>query len=87
MKKKFSETQIINILKEGEAGISITDICRKQGIVNSTYYTWRDRYSGMTISDLAELRKLKEENSRLKKMYADISLEHRILKDIVEKKL
>lgn len=87
MKKKFSESQIINILKEGEAGISVTDLCRKYGIVNSTYYSWRDKYSGMTISDLAELRRLKEENSRLKKMYADICLEHTILKDIVEKKL
>ena len=87
MKKKFSETQIINILKEEEASIELTDICRKYGIVNSTYYTWRDRYSGMTISDLAVLKKLKEENSRLKKMYADVCLEHKILKDIVEKKL
>jgi putative transposase len=87
MKKKFSESQIINILKEGEAGLGVTEICRKYGIVNSTYYTWRDKYAGMTIADLAELKALKQENARLKRMYADVCLEHRILKDIVEKKL
>lgn len=87
MKKKFSETQIINILKEGESGLGVTEICRKYGIVNSTYYTWRDKYAGMTIADLVEFRALKQENARLKRMYADICLEHRILKDIVEKKL
>jgi putative transposase len=87
MKKKFTEAQILTILKEGETGISVTDICRKHSIVNSTYYTWKDKYSGMTISDLVEFKRLKEENSRLKKMYADVCLEHKILKEIVEKKL
>jgi len=88
MKKlKLSEAKIIEILKEGETGIAIDDLCRKYEIARSTYYKLRSKYSGMELSDLRRLRQLEEENSHLKQMYADLSLEHKVLKDVLEKKL
>lgn len=86
-KSRFNEKQIIQILKELESGIAASELCRKYGLGNSTIYTWRTRYAGMTESDLRRLRELEEENSRLKRMYADLSLDHTILKDVVAKKL
>jgi putative transposase len=86
-KTKFSENQIMSILKEAEVGISVSDICRKHGISDATFYVWRKKFGGMTESDLKRLRQLEEENSRLKYMYAELSIDHKILKDIVEKKL
>jgi putative transposase len=86
-RSKVSEAKIIEILKEGESGISIEDICRKYEISRSAYYKFRSRYGGMELSDLKKLRQLEEENSRLKHMYAELSLDHKILKDVVEKKL
>jgi len=86
-KSKFSETQIFGILKEAEAGVAVTDICRQHGISPATFYNWRSKYGGMQVAELKRLKELEEENSRLKKMYADLSLEHRVLKDVVEKKL
>lgn len=86
-KRKFTESQIIGILKEGESGISVADLCRRHGIVNSTYYSWRSKYGGMTVAELKKLKELEDENRKLKNMYANLSLEHEILKDIVEKKL
>lgn len=85
-KSKLSEAKIFAFLKEGEAGISIDDICRKYEISRSTYYKLRSKYGGMDISDLKKLRHLEEENRRLKHMYADLSLEHKVLKDVIEKK-
>lgn len=84
---KFTETQIINILKEYESGKSAKDICRENGIALPTFYSWKRKFSGMDAQQLKELKALKEENARLKRMYADLSLDHRILKDIIEKKL
>lgn len=86
-KSKFSEAQIFNMLKEGEAGAEVEDLCRRYGISKSAYYKLRSKYAGMNISDLQRLKSLEKENRRLKQMYAEISLEHRILRDIVEKKI
>lgn len=86
-KSKISEAKIFEILKEGETGISIDDLCRKYEISRSTYYKFRSKYGGMEISDLRKLRQLEEENSCLKHMYAELSLDHKILKDVIEKKL
>jgi putative transposase len=86
-RSRFSETQIIKILKEVEAGKTVKDICREHGISDATFYNWRSKYGGMDASQLKQLKELEDENRRLKHMYAELSLDHRILKDIVEKKL
>ena len=84
---KFSETQVVNILKEAEAGIPVAELSRKHGFSQSAFYKWKAKYSGMDASALKRLKELEEENRRLKQMYADLSLEHQALKDIVQKKL
>lgn len=86
-KKRFTEAQIVGILKEGEAGVPLADLCRRHGMGESTYYSWRSKYAGMSVSDLKRLKSLEEENRRLKRMFADLSLDHEILRDILEKKL
>ena len=85
-KRKFSEGQIVAILKEAEAGAKVADICREHGIGVSTFYAWKSKYGGMETSELKRLKELELENRRLKEMYANLSLEHQILKDIVQKK-
>jgi putative transposase len=84
---RFSEIQIVNILKEAEAGIAVEALSRKHGFSKSAFYKWKAKYSGMDASALRRLKELEEENRRLKQMYADLSLEHQALKDIVQKKL
>jgi putative transposase len=86
-KTRFTESQIVNALKEHESGKKAEDICRELGINRQTFYNWKKKYGGMETQDLKRLKELEEENRRLKQMYADLSLDHRILKDIVEKKL
>jgi putative transposase len=86
-KSKFSESQIENILKEAEAGISLEEHVRQHGFSKASFYKWKAKYSGMSASDLKRLKELEEENQRLKQMYANLSLEHAVLKDIIEKKL
>jgi len=86
-KSKYSEEQIISALKRAEQGVAVKDIYRELGISNATFYQWRSKYGGLEASDLRRLKELETENRRLKQMYADLSLDHRILKDIVEKKL
>lgn len=86
-KSKFSEHQIIGSLRRAETGVPVKDICRELGISTATFYQWRSKYGGLEASDLKRLKELEEENRRLKQMYADLSLDHEILKDIVEKKL
>jgi len=86
-KSKFSEYQVIKILKEVEGGRAVKDICREQGISSATYYKWKSKYGGMEASDVRRMRELEDENRKLKQMYADLSIENVMLKDIIEKKL
>ena len=86
-KTRFTEHQILKVLKEAEAGVTVTDLCRQYGFSKSTFYKWRAKYGGLDASQLKRLKELEEENRRLKQMYAELSLDHQILKDIVEKKL
>ena len=84
-KARYSESQIIKVLKEVEGGRTVKAVCREYGIAEGTYYTWKSKYGGMEVADLKRLKELEEENRRLKQMYADLSLDHKVLKDIVEK--
>lgn len=86
-KTRFTEHQIITILKQQETGMKVADICREHGISDATFFNWKAKYSGMDASQLKRLKELEEENIRLKKMYAELSLVHHALKDAVEKKL
>ncbi len=86
-KSRFTEHQVIKILKEAETGVAVTDLSRQYGFGKSTFYKWKAKYGGMDASALKRLKELEEENRKLKQMYADLSLEHQVLKDIVEKKL
>jgi putative transposase len=86
-KSRFTETQIVAILKESDAGILVKEICRKHGISDATFYNWKSKYGGMNASDLKRLKEMEQELSQLKRMYADIALENRAMKDLIEKKL
>ena len=86
-KTRFTENQIISILKEDEAGVQVKEICRKHGISDATYYTWKSKYGGMGASDLKRMKEMEQELFQLKRMYADMALENRALKDLIEKKL
>ncbi|EEY71725.1 hypothetical protein VHA_002543 [Grimontia hollisae CIP 101886] len=86
-KSRYTESQIVKILKEVEAGRKVNEVCREYGISDATYYNWKSKYGGMEASDVKRLKELEDENRRLKQMFADLSLEHRIVKDILEKKL
>ena len=86
-KSKFSEHQIIAILKAVESGRTVRDVCREHEISDATYYQWKSKYGGMQASDIKRLRELEDENRRLKQMSADLLLENRALKDMIAKKL
>ncbi len=86
-KTRFSETQIVSILRKHEAGVKTTDLCREHGISEATFYNWQAKYGGMTVRELKRMKELEAENSRLKKMFADLSLENYALKDLISKKL
>ncbi len=86
-KSRFTETQIVKAIKEHEAGRKVDDICRELGISNVAFYKWRQRYGGLDVQELKRLTELQDENARLKKMFANLSLVHEALKDAVEKKL
>lgn len=85
-KTKFTEAQIVSILKQQEAGIPTKEICRQHSISEATFYNWKSRYGGMEASDVKRLKDLEEENSRLMKMFADLSLDNQILKELFAKK-
>jgi putative transposase len=86
MKKiKYTEEQIVGILKEVEAGITVSEICRKYGISDATYYNWKAKYGGMTASDIKKLRHLEDENRRLKHLVADLTLDNHALKAVISK--
>ena len=84
---KFTETQIVSILKEADAGRPVNEIWRKYGISSATYYKWKAKFGGLDASDVKRLKELEQENGRLKRMYADLSLENAALKDVIAKKL
>lgn len=84
---RFTETQIVSILKEADAGVPVKEVCRKHGISDATYYNWKSKYGGMNASDLKRMKEMEAELSRLKRMYADLALENNALKDLIEKKL
>lgn len=86
-KTRFTETQIIKAIKEHENGRNAQELCREMGITTAAFYKWRQRYSGLEVKELKRMKELEEENSRLKKMFAELSLVHHALKDAVEKKL
>jgi len=85
VKTRYSEEQIIGVLKEAEAGIPITELCRKYGISDATYYNWKARYGGMTTSEMRRLRQLEDENRRLKQLVADLTLDNQALKAVISK--
>jgi putative transposase len=84
---KFTETQIVKILKDLDTGKPALEIAREHGISKATLYNWRKKYNGMGASELSKLKALKEENRRLKNMYAELALDYRLAKEIIEKKL
>ena len=86
-KARFTEHQIIAVIKSVEAGRTVKDVCRETGISEATYYNWKSRYGGMEASDIKKIKDLEDENRCLKQMFADLSLENRALKDVIEKKL
>jgi putative transposase len=86
-KSKFTEEQIVRILKEVEAGAKVGETCRKHGISEPTYYVWKSKYANMEVSQLRHLKEVESELLRLKRMYADLALEHHALKDVLSRKL
>ena len=84
--KRFTEEQIIGILKQAQSGMKIVDLCRMHGISDVTFYNWRTKYGGMEVSDAKRLKELETENRRLKQMLADMMLENRAIKDVLSKK-
>jgi len=83
---RFTETQILEILKEQETGAKVMDICRKHGISDATFFSWKNKFSGMTVSDLKRLRELEAENARLRKLVSNLSLDLDMTKDLLGKK-
>lgn len=86
-RSRFTEAQIVAILKQVEGGRTVKEVCREYGIAEGTYYNWKAKYGGMEAADIKRLKELEDENRRLKGMFADLSLENKALKDIIEKKL
>lgn len=86
MKKRFTEEQIIGVLKEAETGAKPAELCRKHGISEATYYNWKAKYGGMTVSEAQRLKELEQENNRLKKLLAESVLDNAALKDLLGRK-
>ena len=87
MRKRFTESQIVAAIKKQESGIAVKEITRELGISAATFYNWKAKYGGMEASDIAKMRELEKENTELKKMFAEMSIENRALKNLLEKKL
>ena len=86
-KSKFSESQIVAILKEGESGVPVAQVLRQHGISQGTYYKWKAKYGGASVAELKRLRELEMENAKLKRMYADLALENAAIKEVLGRKL
>ena len=86
-KSKFNESQIIGIIKEAEAGVPVTDLIRQHGISRTTFFKWRSKYAGASVADVKRLRELEAENTKLKRMYAELALENTAVKDVLARKL
>jgi putative transposase len=85
-RSRFTEEQIIGVLREQEAGMKVSDLCRKHGISEPTFYAWKSKFGGMSIPDARRLKQLEEENARLKKLLAEVMLDNAVLKDITARK-
>ena len=86
-KSRFTEEQIVAILKEGESGVPVADLLRRHGISRATYFLWRSKYAGTTVSELKRIKELEGENAKLKRMYAELALENAAIKDVLQRKL
>ena len=86
-KSRFTESQIVAILKEGEAGVALSELMRKHGISRATYFNWRSKYGGVSVSELKRMKELEAENAKLKRMYAELALENAAIKDLLSRKL
>ena len=86
-KSQFTESQILAVLKEGEAGMPVAQIMRKHGISQATYYNWKSKYGGASAAELKRLKELEAENAKLKRMYADLALENAAIKEVLTRKL
>ena len=86
-KSRFTESQIVGILKDGEAGVPLAELVRKHGISRATYFNWKSKYAGATVADLKRMKELEAENAKLKRMYADLALENAAIKDVLNRKL
>jgi putative transposase len=86
-KSRFTETQIVSILKQADAGVPVKDLCRQAGISVATYYQWKSKYGGLEASELRRVKELEAENTRLKRMYDELALDNAAMKDLIAKKL
>jgi putative transposase len=86
-KSRFTEAQILAVLGEGEAGLPVAEVCRKHGISSATYYQWKSKFAGMSLNELKRVKELEAENSKLKRMYAELALENTAIKDVLSRKL
>ena len=86
-KSKFSESQIVGILKDAESGVPVADLLRKHAVSKATFFKWRSKYGGASVSDVKRLRELEAENSKLKRMYAELAIENAAIKDVLNRKL
>ena len=85
-KSRFSDSQIMSILKQAEGGRKVPDLCREHGISSATFYKWRSKYGGMDVSMISRMKELEAENARLKRMYAEVQLQNDLIKEALEKK-
>ena len=86
-KSRFTESQIVSILKDGDASVPLAELVRKHGISRATYFNWKAKYAGATVADLRRMKELEAENAKLKRMYADLALENAAIKDVLSRKL
>ncbi len=86
-KSRFTESQIVGILKEAGVGLKVAEVCRKHGISQPTYYKWKSKYGGLGVSELKRIKEIEADHAKLKRMYADLAMENHALKELLEKKL